>query len=200
MRSLLLLLACTSALSACCSSYSPYLCNLGPVVPPPPSDIPTRTRAEPAPPPAGGAAAPYDVLGDALIRDMRAALADMASAQERFRSVTGSYASEIRQLRRRAGLRVPSRILLQIESAASRSWSGRAAHPVLPDHSCVISVGPPGEAPRIATSLGTHRGDTSPGTIVCDQSVYEPDTLAPAAPETVSHATPGSIRRKRAAR
>jgi hypothetical protein len=88
--------------------------------------------------PAGWQATPASVL--------KGALRSVTTAQERYHAAHGVYAATVEQL----GVRPEGGIRVDILLAGTAGWQAKATHATEPGRSCVVFVGPQGdaEAPR----------------------------------------------------
>lgn len=137
--------------------------------------LPLTGRAQPTPAlrsTAPVAAAPVrDGVGggEAVLEEMKAALRNLAIAQEQYFGDHGTYTTDVVALRvmptrtRRASL--PA---VQVIFAGGRGWTGMAAHRALPGKSCVMFIGIADELPKLPATLGARTLAAAEGEPMCD--------------------------------
>jgi hypothetical protein len=80
-----------------------------------------------------------------VIEDMKAALRDLITAQEKYFVANDTYATDAQVLD--AFLTKHGQVQTKIIFAGTGGWSGRATDPTLPGKSCAIFVGSPSMMP-----------------------------------------------------
>jgi hypothetical protein len=168
----------TALIAACCMAIGGCSCLLpfggecrewstSDIERPPPSDLPGRGesgmgRRTPA------ASDRVQPRRDSLFLALRASLEATARAQEEVHTQEGAYTPDPARLALLVEYDTWPGVVVAIDVANDYGWSARATHGELRGHSCVISVGAQGRAPRINTARERRPGHADPGVVVCD--------------------------------
>ena len=113
------------------------------------------------------AGAPTRVAPAVALQQMKAALRELAAAQEAYFADNGSYTTSLVALKL-FPKKVRTGAIAQVIFAGGRGWSAMATHPQLRHRSCVIYVGSRSELPTIPTTMADLMPAVVEGDPACD--------------------------------
>jgi hypothetical protein len=125
-------------------------------------------RAVPEVRPVASTSHAPSVTAEEAVAQMRAALRQLVTQEERYWMDHGTYTTDVAAL----GLYPPitkDGVWAQVIFAGGRGWTGMATHPAARGRSCVVYVGAPDELPRLPTTRAQKTTPDREGLPACDQ-------------------------------
>lgn len=98
----------------------------------------------------------------AVVKSLTSQLRNLVSAEESYYADHSTYSNSLKEL----GYVAREGAVVMVFRADKRGWAGRAVHPAIAGKSCVIWVGPTGEAAQVRTDATGITG--AEGEPVCD--------------------------------